>query len=150
MRSADPLPLNSRIVPPTAFATPAGLRWIGENEPPSGWDSKLVVPVRKCYRWSLHCSFLARRAVRCLIGIREPLAAGFGGVLKITLVGTRKVSGFKRARYLARKVLFSMQSGTPAVQRGSAGGLRMRRLSESASGGRSVGNGADTVRERFP
>ena len=60
MRSADPLPLNSRNAPPTAFATPPGLRRIGENEPPSGWDSKLVVAVRECYRWSLHCSFLAR------------------------------------------------------------------------------------------
>src|SRR4051812_42458248 len=54
MRSADPLLLNSRIAPPTAFATPAGLGRIDENEPPSGRDSKLVVPVGECYCWCLH------------------------------------------------------------------------------------------------
>ena len=47
--------------------------------------------------------FIARSllafAVRCLTGIREPLAAGFGGVLKITLVSTQKVSGLNRARW---------------------------------------------------
>jgi hypothetical protein len=68
MRSADPLPLNSRNAPPTAFAMPPGLRRIGENKPPSGWDSKLVVPVRECYRWSLHCSFLARH---CCLSDRD-------------------------------------------------------------------------------
>jgi hypothetical protein len=48
--------------------------------------------------------------LRYLIGIREPLAAGFGGVLKITLVSTRNASGLT-GQGISPKVLLSMQSG---------------------------------------
>src|SRR4051795_12545515 len=96
MRTPDPLPLDSRIAPPIAVATPAGLRRVGQHNPASGWDSNLVVPVRECDRWSPHSCSSVLLAVRCLMGIRHPLAAGFGGVRKITLVSTRKLLRFDR------------------------------------------------------
>jgi hypothetical protein len=105
MRSADPLPLNSRNAPPTAFATPPGLGRIGENEPPSGWDSKLVVPVRECYRWSLHCSFLARP---CALSDRDT-GTTCSGIRRCAQNHAGKHAErlpVNRARYLAESAAF--------------------------------------------
>jgi hypothetical protein len=66
--------MDSRITRPTALGTPAGLRRIGQDDPASGWDPELVVPVRECYRWSLHCSFLAR----CPLSYRDTGPAPWG------------------------------------------------------------------------
>ena len=54
---------RSWTVRPRAFEPPAGLRRIGEDELPSGWDSNLVAPIRECHRWSLHFHSL-------LVGLR--------------------------------------------------------------------------------
>lgn len=113
MRFADPLPLNSPNAPPTAFATPPGLRRIGENEPPSGWDSKLVVPVRGVLplvpSLLIPCSSLC--AVRSGYGNH---LRGVRSVRKITLLSTRNASGLT-GRGISPKVLLSMQSNSPTA-----------------------------------